>query len=236
MLTQPLFRDRIEAGRILGQQVKAAVWEPHPVVLALPRGGVPIGFEVAKGLHADLDIFIVRKLGVPGHEELAMGAIASGGVRVLNEELIRDLRLPSRLIEIVAAKEQLELARRELLYREGRPPIPLSGRPVILVDDGLATGATMLAAARALRQQKPGRIVVAVPVAAPDACEEFQAHVDEVICAFTPEPFHAVGIWYEDFAQTSDAEVRELLERCRCGSCCPTVPGFRKTIRGEPSN
>jgi len=142
-----------------------------------------------------------------------MGAIASGGVRVLNEEVIRDLRLPSRLIEIVAAKEQLELARRELLYREGRPPIPLSGRPAILVDDGLATGATMLAAARALRQQKPRRIVVAVPVAAPDACEEFQAHVDEVICAFTPKPFHAVGIWYEDFAQTSDAEVREILER-----------------------
>ena len=213
MLTRPLFRDRIEAGRTLGQQVKAAVREPYPVVLALPRGGVPVAFEVAQALHADLDIFLVRKLGVPGHEELAMGAIASGGVRVLNDSLVRDLRLPSSLIEIVAAKEQQELARREVLYREGRPPIPLSGRTAILVDDGLATGATMLAAARALRQQKPRHIVVAVPVAAPDACEEFQAHVDEVICAFTPEPFRAVGIWYEDFAQTSDAEVRELLER-----------------------
>jgi len=213
MLTQSLFRDRIEAGRILAQQVKPAVREPHPVVLALPRGGVPVGFEVAQALHADLDMFLVRKLGVPGHEELAMGAIASGGVRVLNDSLVRDLRLPSRLIEIVAAREQQELARREVLYREGRPPIPLSGRTAILVDDGLATGATMLAAARALRQQKPRRIVVAVPVAAPDACEEFQAHVDEVICAFVPEPFHAVGIWYEDFAQTSDTEVRELLER-----------------------
>ena len=213
MLTQPLFRDRIEAGRILGQQVKTAVREPHPVVLALPRGGVPVAFEVAQALDADLDIFLVRKLGVPGHEELAMGAIASGGVRVLNDALVRDLRLPSSLIEIVAAKEQQELARHEVLYREGRPPIPLSGRTAILVDDGLATGATMLAAARVLRQQKPRRIVVAVPVAALDACEEFQAHVDEVICAFTPEPFHAVGIWYEDFAQTSDTEVRELLER-----------------------
>ena len=213
MLTQPLFRDRIEAGWILGKHVKAAVREPHPVVLALPRGGVPVGFEVAKALHADLDIFLVRKLGVPGHEELAMGAIASGGVPVLNEELVRDLRVPSRLIEIIAAKEQQELLRRELLYREGRPPIPLSGRTALLFDDGLATGATMLAAGRALRQLKPKRIVVAVPVAAPDACEEFQAHVDEVICAFTPEPFHAVGIWYEDFAQTSDAEVREWLQR-----------------------
>jgi putative phosphoribosyl transferase len=139
VLTQPLFRDRIEAGWILGKHVKAAVREPHPVVLALPRGGVPVGFEVAKALHADLDIFLVRKLGVPGHEELAMGAIASGGVRVLNEELVRDLRVPSRLIEIIAAKEQQELLRRELLYREGRPPIPLSGRTAILVDDGLAT-------------------------------------------------------------------------------------------------
>jgi len=208
-----LYQDRTEAGRILATKLTAYANRKDVLVLALPRGGVPVAFEVAKELHAPLDVFVVRKLGVPGHEELAMGAIASGGVRVLNDSLVRDLRLPSRLIEIVAAKEQQELARREVLYREGRPPIPLSGRTAVLVDDGLATGATMLAAARSLRQQKPRRIVVAVPVAAPDACEEFQAHVDEVICAFTPEPFHAVGIWYEDFSQTSDTEVRELLER-----------------------
>jgi putative phosphoribosyl transferase len=213
MPVQPLFRDRIEAGRILGQRVRAAVQESDAVVLALPRGGVPVGFEVAQSLHADLDIFLVRKLGVPGHEELAMGAIASGGVRVLNDTLVQRLGLPSTLIETVAAKEQQELARREALYRQGRPPIPLNGRTAILVDDGLATGATMLAAARALGKQRPKRIVVAVPVAAPEACDEFQAHVDEVICAFTPRPFYAVGAWYEDFSQTSDAEVRELLER-----------------------
>jgi putative phosphoribosyl transferase len=213
MPVQPLFRDRIEAGRILGQRVRSAVPESDAVVLALPRGGVPVGFEVAQSLHADLDIFLVRKLGVPGHEELAMGAIASGGVRVLNDTLVERLGLPSTLIETVAAKEQQELARREALYRQDRPPIPLNRRTAILVDDGLATGATMLAAARALGKQRPKRIVVAVPVAAPEACEEFQAHVDQVICAFTPRPFYAVGAWYEDFSQTSDAEVRELLER-----------------------
>ena len=209
----PLFRDRVEAGRVLGHRLKAAFRNSHPVVLALPRGGVPVGFEVAQTLHAELDIFLVRKLGVPGHEELAMGAIASGGVRVLNDALIRQLRLPPAIIETIAEREQRELARRETLYREGRPPVPVEGRPAILVDDGLATGATMLAAARALRQQNPQRIIVAVPVSSADACEEFRAHVDEVICAFTPEPFYAVGVWYEDFSQTSDAEVRELLER-----------------------
>jgi len=213
MLTRPLFRDRREAGQILGLRVKAAVRDPHPLVLALPRGGVPVAFEVAQWLHCDLDIFLVRKLGVPGNEELALGAIASGGVRILNESVVRDLGLSSSLIEIVAKKEQQELARREALYREGRSPIPPRGRTAILVDDGLATGATMLAAARGLAKQKPRRIVVAVPVASPDACEEFQAYVDKVICVFTPEPFHAVGLWYEDFPQTSDAEVRKLLER-----------------------
>ena len=213
MLTQPLFRDRTEAGQILGQRVKSRIRDRHPVVLALPRGGVPVGFEVAQTLNADLDIFLVRKLGVPGREELAMGAIASGGKRVLNDALIQQLRLPPRVIETVATREQHELARREALYREGRPPIPLRGRTVILVDDGLATGASMLAAARGLREQKPRRIIVAVPVAAEDACDEFRAHVDEVICASTPEPFYAVGVWYEDFSQTTDAEVRELLER-----------------------
>ena len=213
MSTQFLFRDRTHAGQILGQRIEAAVQHRDAVVLALPRGGVPVGFEVARILQADLDIFVVRKLGVPGHEELALGAIASGSVRVLNHDLIQQLRLSSTIIEMATAREQRELVRRESLYREGRPPIPVHRRTAILIDDGLATGATMLAAARALRQQRPCRIIVAVPLAAPDACEEFREHVDEVICAFTPDPFYAVGAWYEDFSQTSDAEVRALLER-----------------------
>jgi len=213
MLFQPLFHDRFDAGRHLGRRLEAVVGNDPVVVLALPRGGVPVAFEAAQILHAELDIFLVRKLGVPGHEELAMGAIATGGTRVLNGALIRELRLPPAFIEIVAEREQRELARRESLYRQGRRPIPIEGRIAILVDDGLATGARMLAAARALRLQKPQRILVGVPVASANACEEFQAHVDDVICAFTPEPFLAVGMWYEDFSQTSDDDVRELLER-----------------------
>lgn len=213
MEPQPLFRSRTEAGRFLGERVRDAVANRDAAVLALPRGGVPVGFEVAQALHADLDVFLVRKLGVPGQEELAMGAIASGGTRVLNHNLIRKLRLPPQLVENVTAAEHRELLRREALYREGRPPVPVENRTVILVDDGLATGATMLAAARALRQKNPKRLMVAVPVAARDTCEEFRAHVDEIICAFTPEPFVAVGIWYENFSQTTDDEVRELLER-----------------------
>jgi predicted phosphoribosyltransferase len=160
-----------------------------------------------------LDIYLVRKLGVPGHEELAMGAVASGGVRVLNHDIVEHLGIPDAVIERVTERELQEIERRELLYREGRPALPVAKRTVLLVDDGLATGATMLAAARALRAKKPERIIVAVPVAAPQACEEFREHVDQVVCAATPEPFRAVGIWYEDFSQTSDNEVRELLER-----------------------
>jgi putative phosphoribosyl transferase len=213
MLTPPLFRDRAEAGRLLGQRLKKLARNTQPVVLALPRGGVPVGFEVAQIVHAELDVFLVRKLGVPGHEELAMGALASGGVRVLNDSLIHQLRLPPALTEAVAEKEKRELERRGTLYREGRSPVPVKDRPAILVDDGLATGATMLAAARALQQLNPRRITVAVPVASANTCDEFRAHVDEVICAFTPEVFYAVGMWYEDFSQTSDAEVCELLER-----------------------
>jgi len=213
MFLKPLFRDRFEAGQILGQLLTANLQNRKPIVLALPRGGVPVGFEVARALNAELDVFLVRKLGVPGHEELAMGAIASGGVRVLNERLIRELGLSSLIIDRVTAKEQQEIERRERLYREGRPPLPVAKRTVIVVDDGLATGATMLAAAQALRAQQPERIIVAVPVAAPQTCEEFRQHVDEVVCAATPDPFYAVGVWYEDFSQTSDAEVRELLER-----------------------
>jgi len=209
----PLFRDRFEAGRVLGQRLGISFNNRNVLVLALPRGGVPVGFEVAQTLHADLDIFLVRKLGVPGHEELAMGAIASGEIRVLNDSLIEELGIPAALIERVTRRERAEIERRERLYREGRPALPIAHRNVILVDDGLATGATMLAAARAVRAQQPQRIVVAVPVASPAACAEFREHVDEVVCAQTPEPFQAVGIWYDDFSQTTDGEVRELLER-----------------------
>ena len=212
---RPLFRDRFDAGRILGQRIGQVLRDPSTLVLALPRGGVPVAFEVAQALHADLDVFLVRKLGVPGHEELAMGAIASGGVRVLNHALIRRLQLPPNLVETATAREQRELDRREAFYREGRPRLPVGHRTAILVDDGLATGATMLAAARALRLKKPERIIVTVPVASVEACNDIRAHVDEIICAETPDPFYAVGVWYEDFSQTSDSEVRELLENAR---------------------
>ena len=186
---------------------------PDVIVLALPRGGVPVAYEVARALNAPLDIFLVRKLGVPGYEELAMGAIATGGVRVLNDQLVGGLRIPDYIVDEVAASEQQELARRERLYRGDRPAPDVRGRTVILVDDGLATGATMLAAVKALRQQQPARIVVAVPTASPETCEQLRAEVDDIICAITPEPFHAVGLWYEDFSQTTDEEVRDLLAR-----------------------
>jgi len=212
MQTRPLFHDRVEAGRELGRRLIPLMGDDN-LVLALPRGGVPVGFEVAQALHADLDIFLVRKLGVPGQEELALGAIASGGVRVLNSSLIRYLGLTPAVIDQITSREQQEIERRERLYRDGRPALPIVRRTVILVDDGLATGASMLAAARAVRQQAPKRIIVAVPVASSDSCEEFRAHVDEVICAETPEPFYSVGAWYEDFSQTSDAEVQDLLRR-----------------------
>ena len=207
------FRDRGEAGRLLATQLAAYAGRPDMLVLALPRGGVPVGFEVARALGAPLDVFVVRKLGVPGHEELAMGAIATGGVRILNEELVRALGIPDHLIEAVAATEQEELARRERLYRGNRPPPDVRGRTVILVDDGLATGATMQAAINALRQQQPARIVVAVPIAAPETCDHLKTEADDVVCAVTPEPFYAVGLWYEDFSQTTDDEVRDLLAR-----------------------
>jgi predicted phosphoribosyltransferase len=208
-----LFRDRSDAGQQLAQKLTAYAHRPEVLVLALPRGGVPVGFEIAQALEAPLDVFVVRKLGVPGHEELAMGAIASGGVRVINDEVVRSLRIPNAKIDEAAAREQRELERRERAYRGDRPPPTVQGRTVILVDDGLATGSTMRAAVQALRQQAPRRIVVAVPVAAPDTCEEFRAKVDDVVCAATPEPFLAVGTWYDDFSQTSDEEVHELLER-----------------------
>ena len=208
-----LFRDRRDAGRLLAEKLAAYATRPDVLVLALPRGGVPVAYEVAHRLGAPLDVFVVRKLGVPGHEELAMGAVATGGVRVLNDQLVEQLGIPDQMIDAVAARERQELARRERLYRGGRPPPDVRGRTVILVDDGLATGATMYAAIEALRKQNPDRIVVAVPTASPETCEEMKAKADHVICAITPDPFQAVGRWYQDFSQTSDEEVADLLAR-----------------------
>jgi putative phosphoribosyl transferase len=208
-----IFRDRADAGRQLAARLKHYANRPDVLVLALPRGGVPVAYEVAKELRAPLDIFLVRKLGVPGHEELAMGAIASGGLRVVNEDLVRYLNISDEVIDAVAADEQRELERREGAYRVDRPPPDVKGRVVILIDDGLATGSTMRAAAQALRKQQPARIVVAVPVSAAKTCDQFRGEVDEIVCAVTPEPFQGVGLWYEDFSQTTDDEVRELLER-----------------------
>ena len=212
-MTPALFPDRRAAGRLLATKLARYANRPDVVVLALPRGGVPVAYEVARALNAPLDVFVVRKLGVPGHGELAMGAVATGGVRVLNAEIVRALRIPDHVIEAVAAREQEELRRRERAYRGDRPPLDVRGRTVILVDDGLATGASMQAAIEALRQQQPARIVVAVPTAAPETCDALRARVDDVVCAVTPEPFYAVGLWYEDFSQTTDDEVRELLGR-----------------------
>jgi erythromycin esterase-like protein/predicted phosphoribosyltransferase len=214
VLVKPgLFRDRREAGRVLAEKLATYANRPDVLVLALPRGGVPVAYEVARALGAPLDVFVVRKLGVPGYEELAMGAVATGGVLVLNDQLVERLGIPEPMIDAIAARERQELARRERLYRGGRPPPDVRGRTVILVDDGLATGATMHAAIQALRQQHPARIVVAVPTASPETCEEMKAKADEVICAITPEPFHAVGRWYQDFSQTTDEEVGDLLAR-----------------------
>src|SRR5882757_239081 len=206
-----LFRDRREAGRVLAEKLAAYANRPDVLVLALPRGGVPVAYEVARALGAPLDVFVVRKLGVPGYEELAMGAVATGGVRVLNDQLVERLGIPEPMIDAVAARERQELARSERLYRGNRPPPDVRGRTVILVDDGLATGATMYAAIEALRQQNPARIVVAVPTASPETCEEMKTKADGVICAITPEPFHAVGRRYRDFSQTTDEEVGVLL-------------------------
>ena len=207
------FRDRREAGRHLVSKLGAYAGRSDVIVLALPRGGVPVAYEVAHALGAPLDVFLVRKLGVPGQEELAMGALASGDVRVLNEDVVRMLGIPPAMIDAVAARERAELARREAAYRGARPPVDVRGRTAILVDDGLATGATMRAAAAALRQQGPLRLVIAVPLAAPETCHTLAAEVDEIVCAMTPEPFYSVGLWYDDFSQTSDEEVRDLLEQ-----------------------
>jgi len=207
------FDNRRQAGEVLATKLTTYADRPDVLVLALPRGGVPVGFALAYALHVSFDVFLVRKLGVPGHEELAMGAIASGGVRVLNTEIIHLLNIPDALIDLVAAQEQREIDRRERQYRDGRPAPAILGQTVILVDDGLATGATMRAAATAVRHSQPARLIIAVPTAAPETCVALQEEADEVICAMTPEPFYAVGLWYADFTQVTDAEVRDLLAR-----------------------
>lgn len=208
--TQP-FADRAEAGELLAERLSAYRDRDDVVVLALPRGGVPVAREVARALGVRLDVYVVRKLGVPGHEELAMGAIATGGVRLLNHDVIDALGIPMNVIDAVAAREQQELARREQAYRGDRGPIALTNKTVILVDDGLATGATMRAAVMAARQQQPARVIVAVPVGAGSTCADLAAEADDVVCVRTPDPFVAVGLWYRDFTPTTDHEVRSLL-------------------------
>ncbi len=207
-----LFRDRREAGRYLAGKLRRFGHAPNVLVLALPRGGVPVAFEVAQALDAQLDVFLVRKLGLPGREELAMGAVATGDVQVLNPTVVDRLGISNELIDAVARRERLELSRQEAAYRRGRAPQAVRGRTVILVDDGLATGSTMRAAVEALRRQQPRWIVVAVPVGAADTCAEFADVADEVICAACPDELYSVGAWYADFEPTSDDEVETLLE------------------------
>lgn len=206
------FANRREAGKVLADRLRAYAGRDDVLVLGLPRGGVPVAYEVARSLGAALDVFVVRKLGVPQQPELAMGAIASGGVRVLNDDVVRWYRVPREAIEAVAQREERELARRERAYRNGRPAVPIEGRVVILVDDGLATGSTMRAAIAAIRRLNPSRVIVAVPVGARDTCEDLATLADGVVCARMPAAFSAVGLWYEDFSQATDAEVTGLLQ------------------------
>jgi predicted phosphoribosyltransferase len=209
------FRDRSEAGRRLASALNHYAGRSDLLLLGLPRGGVPVAYEVATALRAPLDVMLVRKLGVPGHEEFAMGAIASGGIRVITRDVVAALGISDATLEIIISEEEQELRRREQAYRGDRPPPSVQGKTVILVDDGLATGSTMRAAVAALRARHPARLVVAVPVAAPETCEAMRREVDEVVCAHVPEPFMAVGQWYQDFSQTTDNEVHELLRRGR---------------------
>lgn len=209
------FADRIEAGRLLAAELAGRKLGANVIVLALPRGGVPVGFEVAKALHAPLDVVVVRKIGVPWQPELAMGAIAGNSVQVLSQDMIRSLRIPQREIDAAVAKERLEVERREKLYRSGRAALKLHGQTVLLVDDGLATGSTMLVAARYVRALKPARTIIAVPVGAFEACELLKKEADELVCLATPRYFMAVGEWFEDFRQVNDAEVQRLLEESR---------------------
>jgi predicted phosphoribosyltransferase len=207
------FQDRFDAGQFLASKLQHHANDPDLVVLALPRGGVPVAYEIAHSLGAPLDVFVVRKLGAPGYEELAMGAIATGGVRVFNEEVIQHLGVSQNWIEATIREQEEELRRRENAYRGDRPPVPIEDHNCILVDDGLATGASMRAAVKALRQRQPASIIVAVPIGSRDTCDQIRPEVNEVVCGRTPEPFHAVGAWYQDFTQTTDDEVRELLNR-----------------------
>jgi len=205
------FLDRVDAGRRLADSLIGYAGRSDVVVLALPRGGVPVAYEVARKLRVPLDVFLVRKLGVPGHQELAMGAIAEGGVEVLNDDVIHDLGIPQKVVQQVAVRERIELDRRDSLYRGGRSLAIVRGQIVILIDDGLATGSTMQAAVTALRRLGPSRIVVAVPVGVRDTCERLRRFADEVVCLIAPEPFQAVGLWYEEFTQTTDDEAKRLL-------------------------
>jgi putative phosphoribosyl transferase len=215
------FLNRVEAGRQLAERLLRYAGRDDVLVLGLPRGGLPVAFEIAMALDAPLDVFIVRKLGLPGHEEFGIGAIASGDVRVADEAVLRAYDVDTEALERITARERLELERRERLYRDDRPFPVIEDRVVILVDDGLATGSTMRAAIAALRKKGPSSIVVAAPVGARETCTSMAALVDEVICLETPEPFYAVGLWYEDFAQTDDAEVHELLERAAVRAARP---------------
>jgi putative phosphoribosyl transferase len=207
------FANRAQAGEYLARSLQAYANRPDVTLLGLPRGGVPVAYEVARKLNVPMDIMLVRKLGVPGQEELAFGAVAAGGVRVLNEDIVDMLDIPDDIIDTIATREQAELERREEAYREGRTPASVNDRTVILIDDGLATGSTMRAAVQALRAQHPRRIVVAAPVGSAETCMRLEEVADEVVCAHTPEPFFSVGAWYEDFSQTSDDEVRTLLNQ-----------------------
>lgn len=209
------FRDRAEAGRLLAGLLGHYADVPDLLVLALPRGGVPVGFEVARQLSAAFDVFLVRKLGVPGMEELAFGAVASGGLRVLNDSVIQNLNIADPTIEEITARETQEMDRREREFRDGRHAPEVTGKPIILVDDGLATGATMRAAVQVLRKQKPERLIVAVPIGAREVCDYFKSEVDEIVCARTPQPFVAVGYGYDNFSQTTDDEVKFLLRKAR---------------------
>jgi erythromycin esterase-like protein/predicted phosphoribosyltransferase len=221
------FRERTHAGQLLAERLREYAGRDDVVVLGLPRGGVPVAYEVARALDAPLDVFLVRKLGVPGHEELALGAIATGGTRVLNQQVLDSIDIPEEWLGAIDAKERRELDRRERAYRGDRPPPDLTGRTVILVDDGLATGSTMWAAVHAVRQDRPAKVVVAVPVAAPEVCEALRSQADEVVCLVTPGPFQAVGAWYEDFSQTTDEEVRDLLRRARRPKPAAALDGMR---------
>lgn len=225
-----LFPDRRAAGRALARKLGAYADRTDVIILALPRGGVPVGYVLAMALRAPLDVFLVRKLGVPGREELGFGALASGGVRTLNDEVIRSLDIDEATIERVAAQEAHELERRDRAYRGDREPPQLAGRVVILVDDGLATGSSMRVAIEAIREQQPDRIVVAVPVAPPQTCRELRDQVDEIVCLTTPEPFNAIGLWYHDFTPTSDDEVRELLASAQRQAAPAAAPSGSRRV------